>query len=100
MTHYPTAAPQFAARCAVVAALWVCRVAIAETDVRLRLQSLAILDAVLVVVQMWATAPLRNENNREFWRQFSPSQFLVALTMLSVVLLGWDLFTMVRILLT
>ena len=99
MTHYPTSAPQFAARCTAVAALWICRVAIAESDVQLKLQSLTILDAALVIVQIWATAPLRRENNREFWRQFSPSQTLVALAMLSFVLLGLEVFTMVKILL-
>ena len=99
MSHYPTSAPQVAARGAVVAALWICRIAIAESDVRLRLQLLAILDAVLIAVQIWATVPLRKENSEEFWRQFSPSQFLVPLAMLSAVLLGWDLITMVKILL-
>lgn len=83
----------------MVAVLWGCRVAIAMSDVRLRLQLLAIVDAVLVIVQIWATAPLLKENNKEYWRQFSWSHFLLPLTILSVALLGSEIVGMIRMLL-
>ena len=82
----------------LVAALWVCRVGIAESDVRIRLQSLAVADALLVVVQVWAAEPFRRENSKDYWRQFSWRRVLIPLTVLSAVLLGFDILGVLRIL--